>query len=94
MSGGLPAGFAATVGRGDQARAGGLEGRGQTRVQSLGIGRIWGRGQTAAGLATEARIGSVGANLKLDTGTISAMMLAGIVIGIFAYYFWTRSSQA
>lgn len=86
--------IAASLGRGDKARAGGLEGRGSTRVESTGQGRIWGRGATAAGLSAEAKLGSVGANLKLDTGTISTMMLGGIVIGIFAFYIWTRSAQA
>jgi len=101
---GLPGGFAATIGRSDQARAGGLEGRGAVAVQRTGQGRIfgaggtkrgglWGQGATAAGLSSEARIGSASGNFALDTGTISTLMLAGIVVGVFAFYYWTRSAQ-
>ena len=97
--------LASTLGRTDQVRAGGLEGRGSTAVIRTGQGRIfgaggtkrggiWGQGATAAGLSSEARIGSSSANLNLDTGTISTLFMGGIVVGIFAFYIWTRSAQA
>lgn len=84
--------LAAKLGRGDQVRAGGVEGRGATKP--TGQGRVYGRGATAAGLAAEANLGSIGANFKADTGTISVLMLAGIVVGVALFYGWTRGSQA
>ena len=83
---------AAVMRRPDLVRAGGVEGRGGTTA--AGQGRVYGAGATAAGLSAEARLGTGAANFTLDTGTISSLMIAGIVIGFVAFYMWTRSSQA
>ena len=85
----MPAAVASRIGRPDQAR---VEGRGG--VSRLGLARIYGGGATAVGLSTEARFGSARGNFSLDTGTISVLMLAAIVVGTFAFYSWTRSAQA
>ena len=76
------------LGRRDKARAGGGAGA------VSGPGSIWtGRGITAAGLSAETNVGGSKAAFTLDTGTVSSLMLAGIVVGFVAYYLWTRGSQ-
>lgn len=69
-------------------------GQGSTTVTRTGQGRVYQSGNTAVGLSSEAKLGSATGSFSLDTGTLSSAMLGGIVIGLFAWYVWTRSAQA
>ena len=86
--GALASPVARAIGRPDQARGG--------AGATSGPGSIWPQGQsgiTAAGLSAETRVGGASAGFNLDTGTISYLMIGGIVIGFVAFYWWTKGSQ-
>lgn len=93
MPGGLPASLSQRLGRSDLRR---VEGAGSTApsVTKMGQGRVYGAGGTAVGLSATSSVGSATGGFQLDTGTISVGMIAGIVIGLGAFYLWTRSSQS
>lgn len=80
--------LALRLGRADQARS---RGRGMS-------GASYGDGAPAVGLKDAPGPGkgnTIGArgSIEFTTGALSATMLAGIVVGLGAFYIWTRGHQ-
>ena len=84
----LPPMLARSLGRGDLARP-------EVRARGTGLGALYGRGQTAVGISSEAVAGPARGRfaVQLDTGVASATLLAVMVGGLIAFAWWTRSHQ-
>lgn len=88
----LPNSVAMRINRPDLARSVKPKGKGMAgasyggQVAAVGL-------KDAPGPGTGQTIGARG-SIEFTTGALSATMLAGIVIGLGAFYFWTRGHQS